>query len=210
MNKEELLKELDEEISRIWGIYLLGKESLDYANYLYNPTSSLEKEYVNMQKDLSFIRFVLFKNSLIDLSKLFQDRDSDKCNINKFLRKIQRNGYFRNIFLEESKILDWENKIKANGDLIKKITTLRDKVYSHYDPNFIVTSEFDTTFKEVEDLFDIVKDIITTIHLEVFDTYADLGNIHFNKNRFKLIEILAKDWNARCNEIIRMNTSNNI
>jgi hypothetical protein len=89
-----------------------------------------------------------------------------------------------------------------NGELIKKITTLRDKVYSHSDPNFSVNSNFDIQFEDIERLFGIVKDIITTICEKTFDSFADLENIFFDKDRFNLIEILSKEWERKKNETI--------
>jgi hypothetical protein len=196
-------QQLNNEISKIWDIYLIGKESFDYARYLYNPRTILEKQYLAKQRDLDFIRFILFRNSLIELSKLFHDRDTDKCNVHKFLKKFKRDQIYGDLFQDEVKISEWEDSIIKNGELIKKITTLRDKVYSHSDPNFSANSNFDLEFEDIERLFEIVKDIITTICEKTFDSFADLENIFFDKDRFNLIEILSKEWERKKNETIK-------
>lgn len=191
-------QQLDNEISKIWDIYLIGKESFDYSHYLHNPRTILEKQYLAKQRDLGFIRFILFRNALIELSKLFHDRDSDKCNVHKLLKKFKRDQIYGDLFQNEVKISEWEDSIIKNGELIKKITTLRDKVYSHSDPNFY--TNFDLEFEEIGRLFEIVKDIITTICDKTFDSYADLENIFFYKDRFNLIETLSKEWKRKKNE----------
>lgn len=193
-------EQLDNEISNIWDIYLIGKESFDYAHYLYNPRTTIEKNYLAIHRDFSFIRFILFRNSIIELSKLFHDRDIEKCNIHKLLKKFKRNQIYGDLFQDKMKISEWEALIINNGELIKKITTLRDKVYSHLDPTF--RDKIDLEFEDVGRLFEIVKDIIITIYEHTFDTYADLENIYFDKDRFNLIDILSKEWERKKNGII--------
>lgn len=197
MTKKE---QLDHEMSNIWDIYLIGKESFDYAHYLYNPRTNLEKQYLAIQRDLKFIRFILFRNSIIELSKLFNDRDTEKCNIHKLLKKFKRNQIYGDLFQDEMKVSEWEALIKNNGELIKKITTLRDKVYSHSDPQF--SDKIDLELEDIGRLFEIIKDILITIYDQTFDTYADLENIYFDKDRFHLIEILAEEKERKRNEII--------
>ncbi len=196
-------QQLDNEISKIWNIYLIGKECFDYARYLFNPRTKLEKQYLDKQQDFDFIRFILFRNSLIELSKLFHFRDTDKCNVHKFLKKFKQNQIYEDLFQDEVKISEWEDSILKKNDLIKKITTLRDRVYSHSDPNFSANSDFDLAFEDVEKLFEIVKDIITTISEKTFDSLADLANIYFDKDRFNLVDILSKEWERKKNETIK-------
>ncbi len=194
-------EKLDSEISKIWDIYLIGKECFDYARYLYHPRTNLEKQYLEKQNDFGFIRHILFRNSLIELSKLFCDRKSEKYNIHKLLQNLKEGQYYGDMFREDLKILIWEQSIFKRTELILKITTLRDKVYSHTDPDF--ETNLDIDFDEISGLFDIVNDIITTICDKIFNCGADLGNIYFDFDRFNVIDILAKEKENRLKKYLR-------
>ena len=197
------LKELENDLSKIWDILLMAKESFMYSKYLYYPNSKIEQDYLTNARDFHFIRFVLWRSSIIELSKLFGDKSVDKFNFNKFLNKLKTDGYFGDLYEDKVQITKWETDILAESAVIKKIVTLRDKLYSHTDSNFVPDSTYDLLFVDIEKLIKISEEIIVGIFDQVFDTLADTSNIYFDMNRFNLVRILAEEKERKMQEFIK-------
>ena len=87
MSKKE---ELKENILSIWKILNNCKESFLFCKYLYVPETQNEKEYIENSRYFKYIRHILWRNSVIELSKLFStSRNRDKYNISHFIKKIK-------------------------------------------------------------------------------------------------------------------------
>jgi len=133
MTKEE---EIKNEIWNIWQISLFAKECFSYSQYLHNPKTKVELEYIRGSKDFQFFRHILWRNTVIELAKLFTDKkDRDRFNIFHFLKKLKVGGQFGKMGIPETQITNWENQIATNSEAINMILTLRDKVYAHTDAN---------------------------------------------------------------------------
>ena len=191
MTKKE---EIKEEIWQIWQILLVAKECYSYSFYLNKPDTEEELQYLNNSKDFQFIRLTMWKMFVIELSKLFkQSVKSDRYNIFHFISKLKKGGNFGKMGISESKIEEWEENINRNSETISKILILRDKLYSHTDTDKEKHKKTDTSFEETEELIKIIELIIQEIYSTVFDAEALMETIFFKRERFKLIEILAKE-----------------
>lgn len=191
MTKKE---EIKDEIWEIWQILLLAKECYSYSFYLHKPDTREELQYLNHSRDFQFIRHVMWKMAVIELSKLFKNSaKSDRYNIVHFINKLKRNGYFGKLGISESKIDEWEKLINKNDETISKILNLRDKVYSHTDTNKEKHSKTDLSFEKTEKLLKIIEAVIQEIYDTVFDSHALMETVFFERKNFKIIEILAEE-----------------
>lgn len=66
-------QELNKELTQVWLILVAAKESFNYCYYMYKPKSDEELSYINDSKDFCYIRFLLWRVTIIELAKLFQE-----------------------------------------------------------------------------------------------------------------------------------------
>jgi len=187
-------KEISSEILSIWKILTYAKECFQYSYYLHKPDTKEEIDYLNRSRDFKFIAHTLWEYTVIQLSKLFSESSKrDRYNISHFISKLKPNGHFGNMKISETIINKWENQIAANQVTINNILTLRDKVYAHTDSNWDDYNNIEITFKQTEQLIEIVETIIFDIYTIVLDTHPVMNTPFFRKGRFNIIKVLADE-----------------
>ena len=124
MTKKE---QFEKELSRITDIFFGARENFDYCYYLHKPKSKYEAEYLNVNRDLQFIRHSLWRLCIIELTQLFSNRENDKFNLQKFLSKLLPSGHYRHLVVNQEKIYEWQTMIYSQNHVINNIITLRDK-----------------------------------------------------------------------------------
>ena len=190
IKKEELKKSIE----NIWKILAISKECFEYAFYFYKPETKDEAEYLSKSRDFNFIRDILWRMTIIELSKLFSNSTNrDKYNLNNFIGRLKRNQYFGDIGILEEKIENWEKILQDNQKLINDILILRDKVYAHTDSQKEHFKLIDISFHEIEVLINLSEEIILEIYSVVFDSDVRFRTIYFNKEQFNLIKILVEE-----------------
>lgn len=196
------LEELKKETWRITEIYLNAKENFNYCYYLHKPNTKAEAEYLNVDRNLKFIRHSLWRLSIIELAKLFSDRKStDKFNLLFFLSKLKSDGHYKHFNIDPLKIAEWESLVFTNDNLIKDVITVRDKIYAHTDPDKDEYKKIEIYFKQIEDLFEIVEIVLKEVYLVAFSSTLDLRTPTFNRTDFDLVRILAQEHKKKIDEI---------
>lgn len=122
--------------------------------------------------------------SVIQLSAFFSDFDS--ASVNKFLNFCEQNQkiiftketYWRRIgddtqimpinkgvFSEKLKAA--RNMLEENSEIIKEIKTLRDKVFAHFDKNFLVTqkNQYELTIDTLKRCLAIYQNVVNKIYV---------------------------------------------
>ena len=195
--------EIKDNIWAIWKISILAKKCLKYSYYLHKPDSPEELEYLNHSRDFHFIRHIMWRNSVIELSKLFSSSSKrDKFNIFHFIKKLKKDQYFGGFGIAVSKIKNWENRLEENRETITAILSLRDKVYGHTD-NEKSKEELDTpTFEQTERLLQIIESVIQEIYSTVFNSHADIESSHIYESPAGIIKILAAEKKSRVDGLI--------
>ncbi len=88
--EEDIKIKLRNKIERIAKILIVAKESFLYSSYLHYPETKEESDYLNNSSHFKFIRHSLWRQSIIELSKLFSGPKSrDRFNINNFLVQLK-------------------------------------------------------------------------------------------------------------------------
>src|SRR5687767_3765997 len=102
-------QELRNEIWRIWEIEIVAKQCFQYSFYLHKPETKEETKYLQNQRDFGFIRHILWRMTIIELSKLFSSSSKrDRFNVNHFLSKLKRGGQFGDMGISQATIDKWE------------------------------------------------------------------------------------------------------
>lgn len=188
MNKKE---EIRNEITKIWLILVNAKECFHYSFYLHKPSTLEEQDYLDESVDFIFIRGILWKMAITELSKLFSSKNSDRYNIMHFIGKCKKDGHFKNQGIDDTTIKEWISEIEKNEEIINEVVTLRDKAYSHTDSNH---NEYNIkiTFEHTEKLINIAEKVITDIFYKVLNSKVHFDNGRFKKDNFDIIKILAE------------------
>jgi hypothetical protein len=103
---------IKQEIWGIWQILILARECFEYSNYLYNPDTKEEFEYLSFSQDFDFIRHILWRMTIIELSKLFSSSSKrDRFNLKHFIDKLKKTGHFSKAGINEVTIIKWETEL---------------------------------------------------------------------------------------------------
>lgn len=191
--------ELKQEIWGIWEILILARECFEYSNYLYNPDTKEESEYLSISQDFDFIRHILWRMTIIEFSKLFQ---RDRFNLKHFIDKLKKAGQFSKAGINDVTINKWEAELAYNEKTITNIITLRNKIYAHSDLKKDDYNAIQITFQEIAKLIVIVENVIKEIYLTVFGADTEMTTIVFDKNNFDIIKILVDEKRKSIEELL--------
>lgn len=195
MGKKE---EIKENIWEIWKISINAKRFLKYTYYLHKPDTDEEQEYLKTSRDFQFIAHALWRIAVIELSKLFNaSKNRDKFNIFHFIKKLEKNGHFRDFKITQAKIDDWYMQIEENRKTIDLITNLRDKVYAHTDGPAEKNGLYTPTFEQTEKLIAIIESVIKEIYSSIFDSHAMTDSPSLELDPSKIIKVLAAEKKSR-------------
>ena len=198
MSKKE---ELNKEIEEIWRILVICKESFLYSQYLHQPDTDKERDYIEHSKDFLFIRHTLWRMTIVELTKLLRSSNSHRFNIFHFIKKMKIGEYYAPVPVSEQTISKWEALLEENKALIQDVVNLRDKLYAHTDPTNETYINPELTFENTETLIKIIETVVQDIHFHVFDTEAIMQPLYFDKSRFNIIKILADEKERRITQI---------
>lgn len=203
--KEEILYE---KLKYIVQINALAKEYFLYSEYLLNPETDNEREYIGKSSHFVFIRQVFWRTSIIEISKLFRlskGKDRDKYNLNDFIQSLLHNGYHGDCGIEARKVQYWLTILDENKKVIDSLLTLRDSVYAHTDPtkwDNDVAKLSTIDYMSLAKLFDFTELVLKDIYHTVFDTYLDTSPFIFDRKNFDIVKILAEEKNQRIQRLI--------
>jgi len=196
-------QELKKEIWRIWEIEIVTKECFQFSFYFHKPDTEEEAKYLHNHHEFGSIRHILWRMTVIELSKLFSSSSKrDRYNLNHFISKLKKDGHFGDMGISLSSIDKWELALRDNKNHIDNILTLRDKIYAHTDPNKDDYKAIDLSFQDVEVLIKIVEDLIKEVYLVVFDAGTDMSTPTFDRSRFDMIRILSSEKRKKLEEIL--------
>ena len=199
---KEILKELKTEIDSISIILTTSIQSLDYSFYLHSPKSKSESSYIEKSFFFKFTRHTYWRISIIELAKLVSKSRNQHFNIFKLLNNLKKIGDYGKLDFSQTKIQEWEKKLKLNAHILKEIENLRNKIYSHTDAdkNKYINSEI--TFEEIRKIQGIVKKIIIKISKDLLKAHLVVESLMKVDENFKIIKILAENNENRKQKII--------
>jgi len=186
-----------------WEILILARECFAYSNYLYNPATKEESEYLSVSQDFDFIRHILWRITIIEMSKIFSSsKNRDRFNLRHFLTKLKHGGQFSQVGIKDSSVTKWETELLDNELTINNILTLRDKIYAHSDLRKDDFRNIEISFQDIEKLICIAESIVKEIYFTVFDADTEMSTIVFDKQNFNIIRILADEKNRTIKAIL--------
>jgi hypothetical protein len=194
------LQQLDKKLKLITEIFLDTRECYNYCRYFYTPQNDEELNLLNYDIHLQFIRHALWRQTVIEISKLICDKENDKFNINSFIRSLKPNGHYSFLKVPESKIKDWELSIINNIGVINNILKLRNKIFAHTDPNKEDYQKIVVTFSSIEKILKILTDILKEVYLAI---HCDLDLSEPESENIRMLSLLVAHRKLEYNEIVR-------
>ena len=203
---EKLKAELNSKVEKILHVYILAQDAYLYTEYFHNPNTVEEKNLVYNSphsSSLKFIMHLMFRSLITEVSKLYKTGGQERFSIVAFISSLSPSGHFRKIGISLEDIQRWRQCIENNEDVISKVLMLRDKVYAHTDDPLKDYSDIELTFLNIKALLDLAAEILKEIYRVVFDTDLRLHSPAFERNRFGILELLAKGEKQRVEQIYR-------
>lgn len=198
MDKDKLKEEIEKylkyyyDVKREFDLYIHIKKNADI--------------YPNETKQISFfihtVLTSLLKNILLGIAKIIDSRE-DK-NIYKLLEVCNQNI---KIFCEDEKSIKEKNeklniiksikeKIDQKQDLIKKLTTYRDKFFAHSDKKYFrnihrLFKEFKTTYEDIESILKLIEGFLNELLYSLCNTTYVFGN-NYKNDYIYILECIKK------------------
>lgn len=191
-------QEFELEIERIKSIFFSAQETFLIVEEFYSQNNISDKEVYtkNMNSFFYFCKVYFWRNTVIELSKLFNDSDNETFNLIKFIKKLKPNGHFKSLKFEETFLDELLERVAENQDLINNLILQRDKLYAHEDRNN-QDVESTATFSDIKRLLEICRDLIQKITNQHFATHLQFDIINSPRQNLKyLIECILKGQEA--------------
>jgi hypothetical protein len=184
--------ELQKDISSIWNIFYLAKQSFQYSYYLHKPDTEEEATEISRDHFLYFSRHLILRVLVIELCKLYnKDNSNQKFRICNLLNKLKANGHYSKLKFNQEKIAEWELTLQSYETTIYTINILRDKLYAHTDRNKPDLEQYGFEFEDLKNLLNLAEDIIFQINSDLFDKHSDLKT-EFDRREMNAIKDLVE------------------
>lgn len=194
-----MTRDLKSDIWTIWKILLTCKENYLFSKYLHKPDTDEELKYLSNSRHFKFFRHSLWRLCIIELHKLLSKSDKDFYNLWTFIKNLETNHYAGHNVPEDT-IREWRTLLLSRKVTTKKIMLLRNKVYAHTDREN-ESLNIDITFEEVYELIILAEKVIRGIYINSFESDILTETPIFERGRFDIIKILAKEKEDRINAI---------
>lgn len=173
------------------------KEQYAACKYLYIPKTDEEKEYLQHSRYFKLIKIALFRNFIVELCKIAKGSKNNYFNLSTIIRAVKKHSDLKTD--SSAKINNIETIFKEIEPMTDRIITLRNDFIAHtklnqVDPNI--------TFDELDKYILVIEEIIQRLFGLVKDSHIEFRPILFDRERFDIISILAKNKVNRRNSII--------
>jgi len=195
-------KELFEEhLNEISSIILSAIDYYEYSNYLRNPDTEKERNFIHYNTHISFIQNTIEITLVLELSKLFSNSPNDEFSIFNLIEYLKRNGEFESLEYDNNLLNDWSDILVSKKEIIEIVKTLRDKFYAHtdqfrfYNKNFLRMFDYPYKpyFEELFSLIDLAIVIVRKLSLDITKEEIHFFRRHFRRNDFQEIIITLAD-----------------
>lgn len=179
---------LKDHIWLIWETLERSHINFESTKYLNSPHTEDEFNFVRGSLYFKNIAGSLWRICVIDLHKVISISRNDSFSLKKLINKL-KDGHYHGHNIPMSAIIQWELAIEENDVTIKKLLTLRNKLFAHTDVEFV--DERDVTFSEVSEIYAMIETIISDVYFCAFDSHADLTHRFSKENGQNEIKILS-------------------
>lgn len=184
--------ELGTELNLRWKITLIAKEVLLFANYLSKPDTEQEQDFIVRHRHLSFINWSLWRLAVIELCKLYGESESQKFHLQKLLKKLSKEGYYRSMKFDQEKLQSWKERLLVLQPAVDEIFSLRNTLYAHTDADPFGKIQSNITFQQCKDLVDLAEEIIRSVSGQILDNDYIFRSLYFHSRPFDFVKILSE------------------
>ena len=163
----DIYSKLKSRIHTTYKIWCSIRKNYVYSNYLnHNKLTSRHSQY---------IRYNLFAMLIIELAKLFVDRNNHNFNLHNLIKDISSTGKYKELEISDSFVNESEALLARHSPLISEIHVLRDKLYAHTDPDFKAPDLSEGFWQKIDELVAIGFNIIFHLGIWICDKHFDNG-----------------------------------
>jgi hypothetical protein len=200
---QDIHRPLFDKITEFWKLVYGCRQYYLYCYHLHKPKSQFEHDYLLHSRFFKVTKHIFWRSLVIEIAKLYSNRDNDKYNIQRLLKSLSESGQFKNAKFNKEILEAWGSTIKQKESVINILLGLRDKYYGHTDsPDEKAKINHNLlTIEQVEPLIDMAEDIITRIHSEVFNAGADC-RVDFEERDLDIITALANNKHDKIKEML--------
>jgi AbiU2 len=162
------LSKLEQYTKRVMEIMLLAQSSFKIVDYLTRERSGEEIAIIAQNHYFHFAAEISWRTYVTEMAKLFSPNSKTHTyNLQKLINKFKSDAEFRRLKgIDDRSILIWEQNLAMEKIKIDNLLLQRNKVYSHTDKDGPSVKNI-LTHPDAAELLDVVKRIISEIHIAV-------------------------------------------
>ncbi|GAC1427561.1 MAG: hypothetical protein NVS3B13_33060 [Mucilaginibacter sp.] len=186
-------QEIESNLNTVWKILIYAKEIFLFAFYLHKPDTPEELNFVSHHRHLHFIRYNLWKMTVIELAKLFSTSNNQKFNLIKLLKKLKKGNYYKSLNFNENTLADWELRFEQLAPQIREIEYLRNQYYAHTDNDPFSQEDTALTFEQTSVLIDFASEIVKVLFHEILNIDPIIKPMYYDSRKMDFLKILADE-----------------
>jgi AbiU2 len=200
-NKKEALRT---QLDKFLHLFMLAKESFLYTEYFHNPETPEERELLNDTVyflHFRFINHILFRNTVIELAKIYSNKGADKLRLSKFIANLKRDGQYGDLGVTKDSIEEIESCLIEFKSEIDNIITLRDELYAHTDTKEFEYDSLGIELNRLDSLLKRTELFIGQVYSVIYQSDIIFESPKFDRKRFPILKVLALGETKRKEEI---------
>lgn len=185
--------ELRATMSEILKILIVAKESFQYCHYIYFPNTEVEKVYLHRSKDFNYFGHILWRNTVIELSKLLSGSKGDKYSIIRLIDKLRPAGEYSQAGVDVVELAAWDGFINSHQDALEQLKAMRDAIYAHTDAPDKRAVVSGVTFEQYRQWLEFTEGVLVRLY-RLYDISLNTRTPIFNSKRLSgIFQVLAAD-----------------
>ncbi|MDM1529013.1 hypothetical protein [Myroides odoratimimus] len=198
----ELKISIENKIKGIYDIILMTKEFQKFSKH-FHTFASKEESYLLLKsphsKALQFLGHSLYRNTIIEIAKLFSNNKGDRYSIKNLLNTLNNNH--KQLSLDITVLIPPLEFINNNQELLGNIKLLRDKIYAHSDKPNTSLEELEVSLNDIDYLIDFCERTLNSIYISISNNdFSFLSPITGSKD-LNLLSLLVEGESQRLNKI---------
>ncbi|MDM1536375.1 hypothetical protein [Myroides odoratimimus] len=189
-------------LENILNIIGMTNEFYNFTYHFHHYKNEDEKDFIYSgphSQQMAFIRYSLFRNTIIELAKLYSESDNDKYNLNKLLKDCL-DGFSAQLKIPREYLISFKKVLDENNNLIKRIQNVRSNFYAH-SKDYRLDVQFDISFEEVKFLIQFAEHLLNYIYEFLYDTEIDFNSSL--SDRLSFIPLMVEGEKQRIDSIYK-------
>lgn len=189
-------------LENICNVLNMTKEFYNFTSHFHNFKNKEERDFILSSiysNQVSFIRYSFFRNTIIELAKLYSFSKNDKYSLIHFIRNC-KDGYYSKMNIDRDFLTECDFFLINNENLINRIQAARSNHYAH-SSDYNKDIDFEISFEEIKNLINFSERLINFLFDDHYNLYVDFTSPTSEDLELNFISLLVEGEKQRIKKI---------